>query len=164
MIGSPAPQETRDAGRPSSSPRFTGPEQARKRMRLLIALGMLVVAAVATATVANLSAERPSAKRRAKKAIPRPQAPNSATRERLGPALVVEARVEQAESALAGARAAIRSARQLGVVDPQQLSDFQRRLESATEPAQPPITDELDRPSEARDKPRRPVDRSPRDL
>ncbi|HVH97133.1 MAG TPA: hypothetical protein VM869_00400, partial [Enhygromyxa sp.] len=40
-------------------PRFTGPAQARQRMRLIAALGMLAIAAITTGGLASLASSRP---------------------------------------------------------------------------------------------------------
>lgn len=126
----------------SALPRFTGPAQARQRMRLIAALGILAIAALATGGLASLTAGRPAlrdderAKMPAASAERRPASPIDMT-------AVIEEQVEQAEQELREARAAIRAARRLGQVDGRLLDEFERRLGQAA--GQPPTAaDQLD--------------------
>ncbi|MFO7566223.1 MAG: hypothetical protein R6X02_26490 [Enhygromyxa sp.] len=119
----------------SALPRFTGPAQARQRLRLIAALGMLAIAALATGGLASLSAGGPvlRSKQRAQPPAtsnePRSAAP-------IDMSALIEEQVEQAERELREARAAIRAARRLGQVDERELVEFERRLERAA--GQPP--------------------------
>ena len=115
----------------SALPRFTGPAQARQRMRLAAALGLLAIAAT-------------------------PELPTL-----LDPASRVEHRVEEAEEATTKARAAIRSARQLGVVDDRQLDALERRLDAAAGRSSHAITEA---PRHEREAVSSTIDPSPREL
>ncbi|PRQ02298.1 hypothetical protein ENSA5_24500 [Enhygromyxa salina] len=116
----------------SELPRFTGPAQIRERIRLAAAIGMLASAALATGALGSL-AEGSSL-------FPRPAAPDpqqangwaSPDRDQLDhlldPAARLDLEVRAAEAAVARARAAINTSRQLNELDPALLSDLERRL------------------------------------
>lgn len=110
-------------------PRFSGPAQVRQRMRLVAALGILAIAALATGGLASLTAKR-SDRADASKPTGASTLPNTLPG-LLDPAHLVQDRVEQAERAQTRARAALRSARQLGLVDPAQLDQLERQLETS---------------------------------
>jgi hypothetical protein len=98
-------------------------------MRLIAAIGMIAIAALATGGLASLTARpapRDAERVRPPKAqaAPRIASPIDAT-------AMLEAQVEDAERELQKARAAIRAARLLGQVDGQLLDEFERRLERA---------------------------------
>ena len=95
-------------------------------MRLVAALGILAIAALATGGLATLTANRSVRADAAAPTGPSPVLPHL-----LDPAHLVQDRVEQAEHAQTRARAALRSARQLGLVDPGQLDRLEHRLEGS---------------------------------
>lgn len=118
----------------SALPRFTGPAQARQRMRLIAALGMLAIAAITTGGLASLASKRPAAP--AEREQPRPSA-NAVTPELptlFDPARRVEAQVEEAERAAERARAMIRSERERGLVDDRLLDALEHRLDGIDDP------------------------------
>jgi hypothetical protein len=108
-------------------PRFDGPAQSRQRLRLVAAVGMLAVAALGIGGVASLARLRTPADLEAAEQASTAEQPSL-----IDPAGLVEARIDEAEAAVARARLAVRSARQLGVVDPRLLDDFERRLDRLT--------------------------------
>jgi hypothetical protein len=132
-------------------PRFDGPAQGRQRLRLVAAVGMLAVAALGIGGAASLARLRAPADLESPE-----QASTTAEQPSLiDPAGLVEARIEEAEAAVARARLAVRSARQLGVVDPRLLDDFERRLDRLTgqlsaPPQQPDTEREPPPPSRSR--------------
>jgi hypothetical protein len=92
---------------------------------------MLAIAAVVTSGLASVTARRPILREEEQPATKQPSAEISTL---LDPTSLVEARVEEAERATDRARAAIRSARQLGVVDDRLLDELEQRLDNG-EPA-----------------------------
>jgi|SRR5690606_27174388 len=111
----------------SALPRFTGPAQARQRMRLIAALGMLAIAAITAGGLASLTAGRPVVR------VDEPPAtPPTTSSERRAPvdmAAMIEVQLEGAEHEVQSARAMIRMARRLGMVDDRQLEQYERRLD-----------------------------------
>jgi hypothetical protein len=87
---------------------------------------MLAIAAVLTGGLASVTARRPVLRGEEQPATKQPGAELSTL---LDPTSLVEARVEEAEQATDRARAAIRSARQLGVVDDRLLDELEQRLD-----------------------------------
>jgi hypothetical protein len=116
----------------SALPRFTGPAQVRQRIRLAAALGLLAIAALLTGGLASLAASRSDAAAHDPgERVAEPASSHAPLPDLIDPATLVEARVEQAEHAVSRARAAIRSARQLGVVDQSRLDELERELDKA---------------------------------
>jgi hypothetical protein len=93
---------------------------------LIAALCMLAIAAVVTSGLASLTARGPML--RSEERPPSTQ-PSGELSTLLDPASLVEVQVEEAERAANRARAAIRSARQLGVVDDRLLDQLEQRLD-----------------------------------
>jgi hypothetical protein len=145
----------------SALPRFTGPAQARQRIRLAAALGLLAIAALLTGGLASLAADRSDteASRDREQADTTPSGNHTQLPDLIDPASLVETRVDQAEHAVTRARAAIRSARQLGIVDPDRLDELERELDRTIgrQPAAPS-------PSSNSGLASRSVDASPRSL
>lgn len=146
-------------------PRFTGPAQARKRLRLVAAIGVLAITGVVAGALASLGERGPTPDTAARRAQPR--ATGAETPERRDLAALVEIRVVEAEDAVDRAWAAVRSARQLGLGDPQLLDEFERRLEglggggpSAASPVEP----RSPQPPPSSKAPRLSIDGSPRGL
>jgi hypothetical protein len=109
-------------------PRFTGPTQARQRIRLAAAIGFLAITAIGVGGLASLAGERPEAGATIEPVgTARGSAPGPSSLLDHGARLELE--VREAEQAVTRARAAISSARQLGNVDPALLLEFERRLE-----------------------------------
>jgi hypothetical protein len=109
-------------------PRFTGPAQARQRMRLIAALGMLAIAAITTGGLASLAANRPPRPEREQR--PASQASAAELPPLFDPAGRLEAQVQEAERATDQARAMIRSERQRGLVDERLLDALEQRLDA----------------------------------
>ena len=118
----------------SALPRFTGPAQARQRMRLIAALGMLAIAAITTGGLASLATNRPrpTVEEERPRASPKASTPELPTL--FDPARRVEAQVEEAERAADRARAMIRSERQRGLVDDRLLDELEHRLDVIGDP------------------------------
>jgi hypothetical protein len=112
----------------SESPRFTGPDRVRQRIRLAAALGMLAAIALTIGGFASLAGSRPVLPRHGADA-PSPTHPTTDPRELLAPAARLELDVREAEAAVARARAGISKARQRDTVDPSVLEALERRLE-----------------------------------
>lgn len=122
----------------SELPRFAGPAQARQRMRLAAAIGMLAIAAIATGGLASLAAGSPMLRDRGEtKAGSPPPAPAP----ELDPATLAEQRVREAELAAARARAALGAARRAEHVDPATIEELERRVERLGERPLSPLGD-----------------------
>ena len=100
-------------------------------MRLAAALGLLAIAALATGGLASLTAGDRGEADEQTDARSRGRATPAGTEHLIDPASLVEARVDEAEQAVIRARAALRSARQLGVVDRDRLDVLERQLDAA---------------------------------
>lgn len=143
----------------SALPRFNGPAQARQRMRLIAAIGMLAIAAITAGGVASLTAGRsmmrdePRTTTPATGAEPRAHVDWSSLAE-----ADVEGQVERAEREVQNARVKIRNARRLGLVDERTLDELERRLDETA--GRPPVT-AIDPSTPS---PELPTDRQPRAL
>lgn len=123
----------------SALPRFNGPAQARQRLRLIAAIGMLAIAALTTGGLASLTAGRtllPEEER----APTKTSAPDRRSSSAPDPVTELEARVQRAERELHEAQTALRSARRFGQIDPRLLDELERRLEQAASPPRPIAT------------------------
>jgi hypothetical protein len=115
-----------------AGPRFTGPTQARQRIRLAAALGVLAITAIGVGGLASLARGRPDPGAATEPAgAARGTTPDPISLLDHGARLELE--VREAEQAVTRARAAISSARQLGTLDPALLLEFERRLEQLGE-------------------------------
>lgn len=101
-------------------------------MRLIAALGMLVIAAITTGGLASLASKRP-APREQQQASPKPSAAPLELPTFFDPAGQIEAQVEAAEQAAGRARAMIRSERQRGLVDKRLLDELEQRVDKIDE-------------------------------
>lgn len=139
---------------PTTPPRYSAPDRSRQRVRLIAAIGLLASTAIAIGGLVHLfSAEdepagvsTPGEKSDASQSAER--SAEQVPRDSLRPLLT---EVERAERAVSSARAALRRARILGGVDPEQLDWLERRLDALGSPTAPPRghTDAQDEAPEA---------------
>ena len=108
-------------------PRFSTSAEARGRLRLIAAVGMLALAALATGGIASLT--QGSRAESTAPPLPAELTSSSGGAPLLDPAARLERQVREAERGVERARSAIRRARQLGQIDRALLDELEARLE-----------------------------------
>lgn len=145
-----------DAGMSPPIPRYAAPERSRQRLRLLVAVGLLVGTALAIAGLARMFSGEPEDERTTSEVgEPRAEVPDAIAQ--------LEREVELAEQATARARTALHQA-QLRRVDPIILDALERRLDAlgSIRPSEPtPGSVALGQPEESTDLRRRSGSRTP---
>lgn len=155
---------------PTTPPRYSAPDRSRQRIRLIAAIGLLASTAIAIGGLVGLfSADAdapPGPSAAGGDATPGAEPSSSqALRNPLDAldsidALILE--VERAERAASQARVALRRARLLGHIDPEQLDWLERRLDALGRPSATPSPVPANSPIDARV--RNPKSEGPREL